>query len=615
VLAILAVFIPVNPFMPDIGIDNSWEWGMNESVAKKVDFGTDILFTFGPYASIYTRDYHPATAGIMFYGSLFLAIGFIILALQLFSAARTRWYWAFILFLACELTLFGSFLYLYPLLFIFSIYRLTQQEGRATLSPAATLFYILLIFPLGLLGLVKTSFMLLAAGITGMASLITWARNMKTLSMGMLLAFPVSTLLFWILAGQHPGGVVSYLSGAIPIVQGYTEAMATTGPLSEVGLYLLASMVSLGFILLAGYTSKISRYFLFLSIAWFLFLSFKSGFVRHDTHALTCAIVILAMGVMLPVLIRYKWIALVAGLNIFTGLYILFNQHQRSVYHVLKPMVQKYPAFMGDVAKWMTGNAGLNAHFYAKLDEIRKVFPLPQLKGTTDIYSYNQSPLLASGNIWSPRPVFQGYVAYTSELAAVNENHLLSPAAPDNILFRLETIDKRLPSLDDGLSWPTIINNYSGDSLSNGYLLLKKKTSQNKRPAQKEIFSTTCTLGEEISLPDSSGLVFARIDIRANLKGKLMKFLYLIPPLQIALTLKDGTVKTYRIISGMTETGFLLSPLTEDTREFGMLFHDPVHLANKQVRSFRIFTAGMGHRLHTWNTRYEIHLFRILFDK
>jgi hypothetical protein len=60
--------IAFNPLMPTAILDGSWIYSMNQAVAQKLVFGRDLIFTFGPYASVYTHAYHPATVWIMLLG-------------------------------------------------------------------------------------------------------------------------------------------------------------------------------------------------------------------------------------------------------------------------------------------------------------------------------------------------------------------------------------------------------------------------------------------------------------------------------------------------------------------------------------------------------------------
>src|SRR3979490_2751051 len=72
----ICVFVPFSPSMPGEGLDPSWAFGMNQAVAQGLAFGRDIIFTFGPYASIYTTNFHPATDGLMVWSSLYLGLAF-----------------------------------------------------------------------------------------------------------------------------------------------------------------------------------------------------------------------------------------------------------------------------------------------------------------------------------------------------------------------------------------------------------------------------------------------------------------------------------------------------------------------------------------------------------
>ncbi|WP_231643069.1 hypothetical protein [Ralstonia syzygii] len=74
ILTAVCAFVPLRPEMPQAGLDHSWVLGMNQAVAQGLVFGRDIIFTFGPYASIYTKSFHPATDHLMVVGALFLGL-------------------------------------------------------------------------------------------------------------------------------------------------------------------------------------------------------------------------------------------------------------------------------------------------------------------------------------------------------------------------------------------------------------------------------------------------------------------------------------------------------------------------------------------------------------
>src|SRR5262249_9336523 len=72
---------------------------------------------------------------------------------------------------------------------------------------------------------------------------------------------------------------------------------------------------------------------------------------------------------------------------------------------------------------------------------------LPELTGTVDSYSFNQSAVLVHGWNYRPRPIFQSYTAYTETLAKLNAEFLKGDKAPDYILFEIAPIDGRFPAM------------------------------------------------------------------------------------------------------------------------------------------------------------------------
>jgi hypothetical protein len=244
--------------------------------------------------------------------------------------------------------------------------------------------------------------------------------------------------------------------------------------------------------------------------------------------------------------------------------------------------------------------------FADSLKVIRKQVPIPTLLGTTDIYSFDQSALLASSNSWSPRPVIQSYAAYTPRLAALNKAHLQGDKAPDNILFRIEPIDGRLPALEDGLSWPTIVTNYSLIEMRNDFAVLRKRADRPKEIPIKSLGTETHHLGEEVFLPKVTEPLFAEIEISPTLLGRIASLLFKTDQLRIFIHLTDG-IRDYRLVANMAKTTFLLSPLIENTSDFILLSaFGQQDLPFKVARSIRISASG-GKSLF-WHTAYSLKL-------
>ena len=247
----------------------------------------------------------------------------------------------------------------------------------------------------------------------------------------------------------------------------------------------------------------------------------------------------------------------------------------------------------------------------AQLSKLAEQCSIPKLEGTTDIYSFGQACLIAKRIAWSPRPVFQSYSAYTPKLAEINRQHLLGPTAPEHILFKVEPIDGRLPALEDGYSWPVLLNKYVLNGFQNEYLLLDKRTSSD--PAQLPEFtalnSVSAEMGHPIEVPQQARtLIFASISVRPSMLGKLASVLFKPPQLNVRIGLANGSFKDYRYVARMAEKPILISPLVDTTRDFYLLANgNPAFIEGNRVVSIEIFAKNGASS--AWNDAIEIQYF------
>ncbi len=601
----ICVLVPFSPSMPAASLDPSWGLGMNEAVAQDLSFGKEMIFTFGPYAAIYTKTYHPATDFMMMSGSLYLAVFYTAYLLILMRDVRWRWVLSFCALLAGLMYSPDILLYSFPLLIgllIFKIYFLSKGWQIKKLTP---LYIALLFTPLGLLPLIKGSVLILVGLIVVLCAAIFIVNKHRLLAIICLLSPIISMLFFWTVSGQSLANLPAYFISMAPIISGYTEAMAANGPITEVILYLMASGFLLLTITLQKQMPNTSKIFLFAVYFVFLFLSFKAGFVRHDHgHALAAGTAILTAALLLP-LIFNNWTILPAILvALFSGLYIDNQYAHTSIKSFSDKSKSTYQTAWHGIKNRIKNKNELRHKFDTAVSSLRKEAAFPILPGSTDIYSYDQSYLIASGNTWSPRPVFQSYSVYTPALAEINRKHLLGNQAPDNIIFKVEPIDGRLPSMEDGVSWPILLKNYSPTHIEKDFLFLVKKENTNTIDESLKLTTEKHIFGERVNLPYSELPIFAQIEIKPTILGRLMSILYKPSQLNMLLELNNGIKKQYRIISGMAKSGFVISPLIENTAEFGMLYGDVGFLNSKFVKSITI--APSVERSIFWNMDYIV---------
>lgn len=614
-LAILCLFVPFSPKMPAQGLDPAWALGLNEAVARGMAFGKEIVFTLGPYSSIYTKVYHPATDWMMIAGSFYLALSYWFCLVILLDKVQMRWILLlFILFFGLVYSR-DSLFFSYPLLVGLACYKRSEM-------PNPSFLWLVLFTPFGLLPLIKGSLLLLCTVIIGLCFLFFLFTNRKRESL-LCFIIPVgSMMLFWLLAGQSLLYLPDFISSSFAIAAGFTEAMANDGNAAEVICYLINSLFILLFLAYCHSRGGEKRLFLVSIFFSFLMISFKSAFTRHFGHAFIAGTSLLIATFLLPLLYKTRLQIPLILLSLSSAIYI--NSHYMKVSlpsYVATTYSVAWHGFINRIkdSNWLKEDYALSFQF------LQQQRSLPELQGTTDIYSYGQTCLISNNYNWAPRPVFQSYSVFTAKLATMNRRHLLGEEGPENILFRIEPIDGRLPSLEDGASWPLLISHYqpnpllhpsfreqtmTGSSLVNDLLILQKKTiaPSSKNPL-KPLGQKKLAFGQTEILPDKVEPIFVKIEIEPTLWGQLVILFYKPSPLSVNIELKNGVRKHFRLSANMAKSGFLLSPLIENTEEFALLYGKNETLASKQVKSFHIEALDKGWE---WRHIYKISQFHLL---
>jgi hypothetical protein len=641
IFSVALVLLPAHILMPEAGLDQSWSLAINQAVVQGLAFGRDIMWNFGPYAAIYTKYYHPALDGMIMLGEVYLVIMYSLAILLIFRPRH--WYLQGLLLLTFCLfaplldqgQCLDVILFYYPLLTATYIVTTLLANHKRQPCPHSKWHYLLLLLlvsPLGFLPLIKVS--LLALDLLTLIALILILLNHKAFCSALLLLFsPVVTLLiFWRLSGQSLTNLPDFCINSLRMIIAYTEGMGSTVIYGSAMVYfIVAAVVILG---VAG--KKISTQplpvfnitrVLYLSIcAAVFFLSFKEDFVRHGDYC-TDVMLILAMLLVLAlpgeikprttvvfIIITIVWL----GLMFYAPMLIL---PRGGINTLIKSVVVDASNIWESMAIRLWQPQQLVRGFNAAFSLINQAAPLPKLSGTSDIYSYGQAYLFASGNVWQPRPIIQSYQACAPQLITKNAQHLRNTNNPDNLFFKIEYIDDRFPALEDGASWPIIFSNYQPVSmLAKDYLLLKKQ------PSKLLIHSLGIQyykFAELVILPKvaSNTIVFAKITIKHSLLGSITNFLLKSQPLDITVDFlaQHKQSKSYLLIADMAKTGFVLSPLIDNSQEFAALYANPALLANKQIRSFTItvhhfYVKGDVYLLKwpdLWQPEYTVEFFAL----
>jgi len=599
-LLVVLMITPFNPAMPFESLDGSWIYAMNHATAEHLRFGRDIIFTFGPLASVYTTMYHPATDGLMLAGSLLIAVAFFAGMYASTPPGRRMWLLLLPVVLSLGVSRDVAFLFL-PVLLCCVVAR-GIERGRPFTATVCLLAAAMAVLPL-----VKGNFSVMVGLATAMTVLMGWRAHRRTV----LLAVAVQLLvmpLAWMASGQSLPDLPRYFIAQAPIVSGYTDGMSVVGNMHEILYFLMAAALLLCLSLVGG----IRRYWhVTVLIAAYLFVTFKSGFVRHDLHALTAAVALAMAGAFLCLSRAGRWsvLALVIGLagwGMITRPYASVSwdaSTTRFAQMVRQPV-------LGLVTR-LRDPAALDNQFKAISAAFGSRPPFAGYTGTADVYPVEIAPVIAAGSIWKPRPILQIYSAYTPVLAQANADHLLKDP-PSRIYFKLDPIDHRYPSLDDGASWLPMLGSYTPASLESGYAVLERSRQPAAALQPRDVERTSAKVGQEVVVPEGNDPVWVTMDIRPTFAGRLMSTLYKLPKLSIKMRYENGDTADFRLIAGATQTGFLLSPTVADARDFIALASSQQQdlLHKRKVVAFTVYGDSGTRRL--WNASYPVTFGRLV---
>ncbi len=313
-----------------------------------------------------------------------------------------------------------------------------------------------------------------------------------------------------------------------------------------------------------------------LGAAGYLFLSWKHGFIRADGHQLVFyfAALTLLVSPLDPAAtgLRWRW---PQRLLLFAATLLALRGAELATPGLASGLVASLKHRLHRSAELVRQPATLRAGYDWTLEALRAEVPLPlvrQVVGdrTLDVLGYEQDVVILNRFNFTPRPVFQGYSAYTPRLARLNREFFASDRAPEFVLFKLQTVDDRLPTMDDSLALDLLPQRYRYLFTERGFTLWQRKPAPlAPAVAPVPVRTVTTRLGEPVDLTDlRDRSVWVRIDHRLNLLGRVRRFLFKPPVMRLKVTDTTGVTSHYRLPGPIAATGFSLSPLVHDISEF-----------------------------------------------
>lgn len=503
-----------------------------------------------------------------------------------------------------------------PLLFLMVCVRVTLPEThrwklRGNWQLALSLG--LMTLALSVTALVKVSFaaMFVLVGGLGWALLLRWRPRWALLFAAVFVGGLVG---FWLAAHQPLWALLGFFVAQMPIVSGYSDAMSLTGSSSDLIWYgTNASLMLFASLLLVAPGAGLPGKVFCLGLALSLFLVFKAAFVRHDSHALIAADFVLLVSFLFATSLPHFAAAIIIASSI--AAWLPTTEHYLGIKgHKLIASIENSLTFrqvLEGLRARLSVGPDLRQQFETARGKIRQGNPLPRINGSADIYPMRQDILLANGLQWSPRPIVQSYSAYEPKLTDINANHLSGSSAPSHIFFDVSPIDGRLATLEDSKSWPLLLTRYRLVGRAEHFLLLDRNPGAADAPAMEDISASRQKLGHPLELPKVNDAIWADINVRPTLLGRIVGALFKLPQLHILFRYADGHTETFRYVAAMGRSGFIISPVIHDTFDFAALLTQGREQYFIGARPVSVeITGERGTRLF-WDRAFEVHLRRI----
>ncbi len=564
---LLALTIFNFPRYPTADLDDSWRIALGWFFQHHLQFGRDVIFTYGPLGFLMGNTYGGALFGWMV---AWTAVKSAIFAAVIVAQGRK-------LRGVSQVVYFVFFLLLGVIyedaLQMIIIALLGWELVRRAGGPARRSTPLILLF-LALLAIIKFTNLLLATLAVAVAAGLE-ARRQPRAALRPAAWYLGGFLALWVLCRQNPLHLPAFLWYSWEFSQGYQASMGLPTPPVPFreGVIVLGALIAYTVLYWRLQADKVRGLAHAAVLGAFIYLNWKHGFVRSDGHMIGFFICALVPVTGFPVLMedapRWRWLQRL--LLVPAGILCVLG-----VRDALPGVVESAAAqLQGNLVSRISNLTHWSAYrrtYDVRLQEQKTQVALPRVRAavgqaTVDVLGFEQGVALFNGLNYHPRPVFQSYAAFTPGLARLNADFYASARAPEYALLKIQTVDDRLPSLDDAPLLYLFEHDYEYVLSEKGWQLWRRRADR-PDPATlqpRRLRTVAAALGVACPLDDLADQhVWAVIDVTPSLLGRLRDFLYKPAFVRLNVELTDGKRQSFRLPVPEGRTGFILNPLVTD---------------------------------------------------
>jgi len=569
---------------PESLLEESWKTGIDLGIKEGLTWGKDLVFTYGPLGYLMT--------GITKHGSITLLNFY-----YLFALANAAYFIWFLLnkagsilefvFLLLMLTLDGQFLFTMDIMTLFFFYVfhafLWYREKKMVCVINVMAISILSFFMKANAGIIVNVFFIILLAVSYIIR--AFSRPLHLI----LLFFHITSII--IFSYVLHVDIIRYVINSIEIIKGYSDAMYIPARLN-----LLVYAIIMLFLFIWPYIRHLSLLLksmqdqvLAMLTILFMFLLFKQGFVRADGHVNT-----FITGAPFVVWVTFRLSANYRIKNDFYPNAIIIGLLSFIAYEGSKVELVKrgigYRYFMRSSKKIPMG--------YEEACRLPESFNQEVKGSSVDVVGYLASHVYYNDLNYKPRPIFQSYSAYTSNLLKINAQKYEGCCGPDYVLFHFGSIDNRHPFWDDARMYFPLMTNYRIiDTITNLPLgvefLVFKKDAIKYQSKEHILLDTIIQINTDVKIPASDKLLYLEIECEETILGKIKMFLYQPSEVRISLTDAFGSSDCHRIILPVMEAGVPINHKVKNKEDAYHFFHskgkDGIALSSFMIKGHKMF--------------------------
>jgi hypothetical protein len=574
-LAVAALSWPLVPIQVAPDLDNSWRLGLQIAADRGLNFGPQLLFTYGPLGYLVSPTVAvgvPGVLSMLVLGTLWLALAAcaVVLLARVFpwpvagSAALA------LLMLMSPVVPLNESAVATALILTLTVASLLGHNTRWTPRIAALLGAGGTVGPLTKADAGVVIWSLLAVSVIGGA----WCRRGRRAALinagafggAAVVAFPA----WWLISGQPVSALPRWITGMSELTRGYPRAMGleSEGALWE---YAAALVLAVTIVAMLWTTRQIAvgiRVAVTVELTLGLYYLFRSGFTRHQHRG---PIFFLAF-LLVPMAFVTAWSRREVLLVLLLGVTVMFASTGLSIDAVLDPGPRL--SALDDTLHVVFSKSSRADFIRARRAEFVRTYGLtePMLRrlrtGTVHVLPWDAGGVIFAYPFlrWQPLPILQDYSAYTEDLDGRNADVLASRAGPHFVLRRPGiALDSRFPRFESPREQLELLCRYRVVRRDPGWDLLEVGRDRCGHPVLDR--RVHARYGVTVPLPATRGeLVLGRFSgVGDSLDARLATLLIRAPDVWVS----PDTSTWYRFVSGDQHSWHVLAAPTCAAAELG----------------------------------------------